>query len=205
MRISYQYAMNLVYGPYSGPFFLHLLLGPSHIAQEFISPSPPRNIVAPSVPGYGRSGAGIASYGGGYSGNNNDVGPGSRQRVADMSHSATGQAPPLDFLAHASRSSVPITTALLQYMHSTSPSLDEVNQYLHQHLTWQVESADMSQPGFIPVDQVPLRVWVTRTEVIERGDWERVFGKVDVLCEATCGKSGGLRPGELPNVPIRAC
>lgn len=206
----YEYALNLVCAPYAQNFFLHIFLGrvppsfqgiepstcPSWIAQEYVMPH----------------GAG---YGYGFGGLQEDITV--MANNMNLEHTLPpGQAAnnvplverdrlPANFLQNAVRSSIPLTRHLTEHLpHPSVPhrrlSPSKVCPYLGKNLHWRAFSMAAGSRDEIPIEDIPIRVWVTQTEVTEVRGGHRTRGTPEIVWDATRDKPGGLQKGELPQV-----
>lgn len=110
---------------------------------------------------------------------------------------------PANFLSHAVRSSIPLTSHLTTHLHPSVPrelTPTTICPFLARHLHWRAFNAGAGNRDEIPIRDIPIRVWVTQTEVTELRGGIRTRGKPKIIWDATAGKAGGLQKGELPQV-----
>ncbi|KAI9783019.1 MAG: hypothetical protein M1816_001633 [Peltula sp. TS41687] len=205
----YEYALNLACAPYAQNFWLHLFLGPVPQSFHHIEPSScpswiHQEYVMPPGAGYGY----LSSPEDAYMSSTT-----SHSLVHSLAEEAAVNNVPLverrgvhlpsNFLSHAVRSSVPLTRPLTTHMHASVPrdlTSSKVCPYLEKNLHWRAFGAGADNRGEIPIRNIPLRVWVTQTEVTELRGGIRTRGKPTIIWAATVGKAGGLQKGELPQV-----
>ena len=201
----FEYALNIVCAPYSQNFFLHLFLGdvPANLDYEHPTSAPSwigQEYVMPQLTGRGAGvqsyGADIPTYGSswapyqsaGYFTSNVPLG------------TSTADALPQDFLKGAVYSTRPLNTPLVSHMRRSGPAdlpPDEVCPYLASHLNWRAVSLTNLE---IPIRKIPLRVYVTRTQIVQDRNGQRNYGHSEILWDSTHAKPGGLEQGELPQL-----
>ncbi|KAH0537179.1 hypothetical protein FGG08_006004 [Glutinoglossum americanum] len=189
-----EYDLSILCGPYPQPFFVHIFLGdvphnidynlpvdhPSWVAQQYITPHSPDQLAAYS------------------------------STIAQSNpQSNINDGPPpqhhhhLPFLKNAITASICLTPHILARLHLSSPT--ELNPstipaYLHENLHWTLSSVSPVRKE-LDVKGVPIRLWVVESEVtpLPEGRWgPPTVGRSETLWEATRGKEGGLRKGEMP-------
>jgi hypothetical protein len=189
-----EYDFKILCGPYPRPFFVHIFLGdvpdgidydlpidhPSWVAQQYIMPHSPDQLAANAPAATETS--------------NNDI---------SLPLPAQHQQPHLPFLKNSITATLCLTPHILSRLHLSSPAdIDPsvIPPYLHKSLHWRLSSASPVRKELDTKD-VPIRLWVVESEVtpLPDGKWgPPTTGRIETLWEATEGKEGGLRKGELP-------
>ena len=176
----FEYAINLICAPYAFPFSVQLFLGdvPTNVNFENYSSTQPwigeqHVVTAPQVTGLVNNAAAAVL--------------------------TTGAAPSLsdDYTKRGIKYSLPISRPLNQRIRlSPSNSLDKaICSFLAEKLNWITV-----RPFVGVIHDAPIRLWVDRREVKQVRDGNVTFGKPEIIWSATRNKTGGLQPGELPQL-----
>ncbi|KAI9771757.1 MAG: hypothetical protein M1839_002722 [Geoglossum umbratile] len=207
-----EYDLCILCGPYVQPFFVHVFLGdvpdnidynlpiehPSWVAQQYIMPHSP-DALAANAP------AAAAC----------DLSPphhqhhqhhhvtGEQLPPAESESSSSSAVPHLPFLHHSITASLCLNPFLLTRLHLSSPTdltASAVTPYLHDNLQWRLVAVHPERKE-LNVKDVPVRLWVKQCEVtpLPEGRWgPPTVGREETVWDATEGKGGGLRKGEMP-------
>jgi hypothetical protein len=196
-----EYDLNIICGPYPQPFFVHIFLGdvpdgidydlpvdhPSWVAQQYMMPHSPDQIAA-NAPAVGAECAG----GGGDDDDDNPP----PQRLLHTH-------PRLPFLRNSITATICLTPHLLARLQLSDPTdlvPSTITPYLRKNLHWRLSSVFPVRKE-LGVGDVPIRLWVVESEVtpLPEGRWgPPTVGRTETLWDATEGKEGGLRRGEMP-------
>ncbi|KAI9767119.1 MAG: hypothetical protein M1840_005908 [Geoglossum simile] len=200
-----EYDLNILCGPYGQPFFVHVFLGdvpsgidynlpielPSWVAQQYIMPHSPDALAADC-----------------------DLPPPQPHRHQNHHHITGEELPPaqndspsatpkLPFLRHSITASLCLNPFLITRLRLSSPTdltSSAVIPYLRDNLHWRLAAVHPERKE-LNVNDVPIRLWVRQCEVtpLPEGRWgPPVVGRGETVWEATEGKDGGLRKGEMP-------
>jgi hypothetical protein len=208
-----EYDLSILCGPYEQPFFVHVFLGdvpndidydlpidhPSWVAQHYIMPHSPDALAANAADATGSDLPPPHLHRHHY----HHHLPGEELPPAQNGSSSSSATPHLPFLRHSVTASLclnPFLTARLQLSSSTDLTPSIVIPYLRDNLQWRLAAVHPERKQ-LDVKDVPIRLWVKQCEVtpLPDGRWgPPTVGKEETVWEATDGKDGALRRGEMP-------
>ncbi|KAH0550869.1 hypothetical protein GP486_007766 [Trichoglossum hirsutum] len=196
-----EYDLNIVCGAYAHPFFVHVFLGdipddldydlpvdhPSWIAQQYMMPHSPDQLAAAAAA------------------NNNSTAPAAEESCSpdDVPPQHPHHHPRLPFLKHAITATLCLNPHLLSRLQLSSQTdlvPSTVTPYLAKNLRWRLSSAFPVRKEIAAKD-IPIRLWVVESEVtpLPEGRWgPPKVERRETLWDATEGKDGSLRRGEMP-------